>query len=200
MMTPGRTRAGRRGIGRRGIAALEFAIVVPVFVLLFVGIFETMRMLLVQDLLEFAAREASRSGMTGAAPPPGQTREDVIRDLVDDISSGLLEPAALTVSMVSYDSFTNIRQPEPFIDSNGNGRWNTGEPFTDVNGNCKWDPDQGTSGLGAGGHVVIYTLSYRDRPITGLFAEAVGRDRFNYEARVVVRNEPYQAGGAGPSC
>ena len=51
---------GRQGRGRRGAAAVEFAIVAPVFVLLIFGMIEYGRMIMVQQIITNAAREGSR--------------------------------------------------------------------------------------------------------------------------------------------
>jgi Flp pilus assembly protein TadG len=57
---------------RRGVAAVEFALVAPIFVALVFGIIEFGRMLTVQEILVNAAREGAR-----AATLPGETDAQV---------------------------------------------------------------------------------------------------------------------------
>jgi Flp pilus assembly protein TadG len=56
----GRTRFGARLLGERGAAAVEFALVVPLLILLFLGIVEFSQALQVQARLSAAAREGAR--------------------------------------------------------------------------------------------------------------------------------------------
>ena len=184
------TRAARR-LGNRGVSAIEAAFALPAVAIFAVGLFEFGRVLAVDNLLDHAAQAVSRAGVTGQAPPPGMTREQQLARLVGDRTFGLVDPATLEVEMVSYESFPVVRQPEPFIDLDGDGRWGAGEPFTDVNGNGQWDPDQGRPGSGRGGEVVLYAIRYADKPMTGLMAAVLGVQEFRYEARAAVRNEPF---------
>lgn len=48
--------------GRRGAAAVEFALVAPVFILFVFGLIEFGRMMMVQQILTNGAREAARRG------------------------------------------------------------------------------------------------------------------------------------------
>jgi Flp pilus assembly protein TadG len=65
-------RCCRKSSDRRGVAAVEFALVAPLFVALLLGIIEFGRMLMVQEILVNAAREGAR-----AAIQPGETDAQV---------------------------------------------------------------------------------------------------------------------------
>lgn len=178
---------------RRGVTALEFALVGPAFLLLVLGVVEVSRILSTQQLLDMAAREASRAGITGVAPEDGKTREQMVRAIVEEVVTPFLDPSRVTLELESYPGFQSIGKPEPFADLDGNRRRDANEPYTDVNGNGTWDEDQGRSGsAGSGGQVVIYRLGYENSPVTALFARAFNRDTVRYAARVVVRNEPFR--------
>ncbi|HYH37541.1 MAG TPA: TadE/TadG family type IV pilus assembly protein [Azospirillum sp.] len=171
--------------GRRGSTALEFGLLAPVLILLAVAFFEYGVRLAIQASLDFAAREASRVGITGAPPPAGTTREAQLVSVARQAVMPYVDASKVDVRMLAYDSPGDIGKPEPFTDLNGNGRWDRGEPFTDVNGNGVWDVDRGRSGAGASAQVAVYRLSYAGTPLSGLFPAA------SYEARIVVRNEPF---------
>lgn len=61
-----RWRGGSRRDERRAAAAVEFAIVLPLLVLLLFGIWEVGRMVQAQQLVSNAAREGARAASTGA--------------------------------------------------------------------------------------------------------------------------------------
>ena len=62
----------RKRSTRRGVAAVEFALVAPLFFTLILGIIEFGRMMMVQEILVNAAREGAR-----AAILPGETDAQV---------------------------------------------------------------------------------------------------------------------------
>lgn len=63
-IVPSRGLSGRR---RRGAAVVEFAIVVPIFILLVFGMIEFGRMVMVHQLLAGAAREGARQAIVNGA-------------------------------------------------------------------------------------------------------------------------------------
>jgi hypothetical protein len=173
---------------QRGNAAVEFALIGPLLVLLIVGSFELAVTLLVGGSLESAVLAASRYGVTGYSDGT-VSREDRIRAIIDERTMGLIDLERTTIDTVIYPSFSDIGRPEPFTDSNRNGKRDTGESFTDINGNGKWDQDMGRSGAGASGDVVLYRVSYETRTFSRLLEPILGR--ILHRATVAVRNEPY---------
>ncbi len=67
---------------RRGAAAVEFAIVAPVFFLFVFGIIEYGRMVMVQQVLTNASREGARIGVLD--PPTGQTSLPLVTSTVNN--------------------------------------------------------------------------------------------------------------------
>jgi len=197
-----------RAVRRRGAAALETAAALPFLVLLLTATADYAWLALVQHQMGHAARAASRFGITGLAdaqPVPGAVplvemcqgnsgegpRLDRIRAVVAMNAGTVLKPAELCLALSAYEGFQSVGLPEPLADINGNGRHDAGEAFTDVNGNGGWDADQAVPSPGSSAAVAVYTLRYVTRPLTGL-TPGLGRDRrLLFEARVVVRNEPF---------
>ena len=173
---------------RRGVSTIEFAILGPLTITLLVGILELGVVFLVSGSLENAVLASSRFGITGNAPD-GVTREDVIRDLIEENTFGLVDQEEVLIETIVYDNFSDIGRPEPFADANGDGQWNDGESFTDVNGNGQYDTDVGLAGLGGAGDIVLYKINYRINTMTAMF------DPFfrtiDHSAAVAVRNEPF---------
>ncbi len=189
---------GRLRRRRDGSTLLEFAFVAPVLVLMLFGGMEVGMIFFADSLLEGGLREAARFGLTGALPPTG-TREEHIVEVVNDNGAGVVWIDETNVATLVYPNFTSIGEPEPYTDINGNGVHDAGEPFTDINCNSQWDPDMGKAGLGHGGEVVLYSISYELELMTGLLAPLLGDNgKFPLAASVVVRNEPFDDGD--PSC
>jgi Flp pilus assembly protein TadG len=101
---------------RRGAAAVEFAIVAPVFFLLVFGMIEFGRMVMVQQVITNASREGARiavlDGTTGAEvlaavddylSPANLTGADVTVDPTEPSTAGYGEPVTVTVSIPFAD-------------------------------------------------------------------------------------------------
>ena len=173
---------------RRGVSAVEFSLLGPLAITMLIGIVELGMVFLVSGSLENAVLTSSRFGITGGAPD-GVTREDIIRDLIDRNTFGLVDQADVTIDTIVYDNFSDIGRPEPFADANGDGQWNEGETFTDVNGNGQFDTDVGLVGLGGPGDIVLYRVQYRINTMTALFDPFF--HNIEHSAAVAVRNEPF---------
>ncbi len=184
---------------RDGSAALEFAYAFPIIVLAVVGLLELSMIMFVSAMMEGGLRDASRFAITGNVPVdangvPTTTREQIILDVVNDRTLGLLNLTLSDIHMRVYDSFGQVGQPEPLIvDLNGNGRFDLGDSYTDINGNGQWDEDMAAVGTaGASGDVVAYDLVVDWPLLTPLLAPFIGQNGLiKLGASVAVRNEPY---------
>ncbi|MGI4850869.1 MAG: TadE/TadG family type IV pilus assembly protein [Janthinobacterium lividum] len=117
-----------------GTTLLEFAILAPVFILLMFGTIHMGMMMVIQNALEAAVREASRYGVTGASQT-NMTRGDsilqVIRNTAIQYSGGIIKTNDLVVTVSAYPNLVNV--------SADNGQ---------------------TGSYGTGGQAVLYKLSY----------------------------------------
>lgn len=162
-----------RGIGRLlrrtrhcqdGTATIEYAFLAPVLFILAIATFETVMFLSVKTLIDAGAREASRFGLTGEQVP-GMTREARIRQIVEQKAGPLVNPAALSVEITSYNSFDEL-----------------------INAGA---PDPGIAGAGVGQQVVVYEVSYLQPVMTPFLNKVTGLSNLLQHARVVVQNEPF---------
>jgi len=177
-------------VGDAGKAIVEFALVAPIFLGITLSIFEFSGIMFVQTLLEGGAREASRYGLTGQTPE-GISREAMILQIVSENSFGIIDVDELEMTTSVYGDFSDVGQPEPFTDENGNDAYDEGETYTDVNGNGGWDDDMGAAGLGGPGEVVVYEMTY-DWPIMIPWFEPFFGDHVTLQANIGVRNEPFE--------
>jgi Flp pilus assembly protein TadG len=173
-----------------GSAAVEFSFTAPLLIATIVGIMEFSMILFLNAVLEGSLRDAARFGITGFTPT-GVNREDVIIDKVQSATMGLVPITAANITTLAYSDFSEVGQPEPYIDDNpANGSYDPGESFTDVNGNGQWDADMGTPGLGGACAVVVYRVETEWSLMLGLLASSIGQD-ITLTASTAVRNEPY---------
>lgn len=184
--------AFRRLIGcRSGVSAIEFALAAPPALLAACGVIDISMVMFVSTLAEGGLREASRLGITGYAPV-GVSRQDRILQVLSEHTIGLIDMATTDVAFRVYRGFEDIGKPEPYVDANGNGSYDTGESFNDINGNGVWDADMGAAGVGGPGDVVVYTMSYDWTVLTPLVASLFGdHGKIRMNASVAVRNEPW---------
>lgn len=192
---------------QRGTASLEMVFAIPVLLLLLGAAIDFAFFGLVNHQLGYAARVASRWGITGQKPvsidenvipvkwcgagaTPTDTRVTFMRQLIAGSLGSILRADNVCIAVLSYTGgYSKIGDPEPYIDVNGNKAYDNGEPYTDINGDGSWSMDQGGASLGVGGDVTVYSLRYTTTQFSGLTPGLP--EKLNFEARIVARNEPY---------
>lgn len=176
---------------RSGAALVEFAILAPVLVSLVIGLLEFSLFFVAKMTIESAVGEAARLGITGRLAG-AETREEAIRVTLDARAGTLLDVAQLQLETLVYPDFSSIGQPEPWVDDNGNGRFDAGERYSDLNGNGQWDEDMGVPGAGGPNSIVLYRATYRWRFFTPLIRAFFPPDgSVDIVATTAVRNEPF---------
>lgn len=149
--------------GRKAVAAIEMALLLPVFFLMLVGIIEMSLIFTAQQLLENAAFNASRTAKTGYTGA-GQTQmQTVMQVLTQELQSygTFIDASKITLTSNAYSNFGSV----------GVG---------------------GTSGLGAAQQVVVYTVSYPWSLVTPMMSGIIGTQGIvTLTSKIVVRNEPY---------
>lgn len=184
-------RLARLWRGRRGVTAVEFALIAPVCFTLVCIFIDLSMVMFITNVMEGGLREASRYAITGYIEA-GKTREQKIAEIVQEHSYNFIKPEDITIVYKVYPSFADIGKPEPFVDQNSNGKYDSGEPFTDVNNNGQWDADMGKAGVGGPGDIVAYIVSYKWTLWTPLAAQLwPNNGTVTLSATVAVRNEPY---------
>jgi len=97
---------------QRGQAIVEFAFLAPIFIALLAAVLEFSGIMFVQAILEGAAREASRYGITGQLPE-NVSREEQILAIVEDNTYGIVDMDELQMETLVYDDFGDIGEPSP---------------------------------------------------------------------------------------
>jgi hypothetical protein len=174
---------------QEGTTVIEFALAAPIVLALLGGLFEVTRVLFLSALLEWSMADASRFGVTGQEGTDEISREQLIANIVEDRTLGLVDMEDANLETLVYPNFQSIGQAEDFDDENGNGLFDDSEGFTDTNGNGEWDEDMGLEGVGNADAVVLYRVTYDVTPATPFAESLLGR--FTLVSTAAVRNEPF---------
>ena len=151
---------------RQGVAALEFAIVGPVFIVFIFAMMDAGWMLTVDLALTNGVQEAGRLGSLGTLPATG-SREAAIKDLLIKRGGGLLKTANLTVDMTVFGS--------------GSAKDYASRTASTVK----------TVGAGGSRQLVQYHVTYVQELLTPIgMMYAIGNS-VSHDATILVQNEPF---------
>lgn len=180
-----------------GSSLLTFAFIGPIFILLTLVSFELGLLLVIQNALNGAAREAGRYGIVenpaaGAGVTRSQAIDAKVKELAVEYSGGIIDASKLKSSIYSYASLGNINEPEPFVDANGDGIHQPLESFTDLNGNGSWDAGNGAAGSGGQGQAVVYELSYPFTSVAPMFDTFLAN--ITLKGRTIIVNDLFSGG------
>jgi len=179
----------------QGGPAIEFALIMPALFLITFGALEMGLMLFNMATIEGALKDASRYGATGQSyGAPSMNRASAILSTFRSKVVGPVDVNSIVISTKVYQSFNDVRQPEPFTDINANGHYDAGEPYTDLNSNSQWDEDRGTAGAGNAGQIVEYRIDYDWKVLTPLLGPILAPKtdgKLPLSVSIVVRNEPF---------
>lgn len=151
---------------RRGIAASEFGVLFPAFLLAAIGVVEIGWQMTVAAALDRATLRAGRFGMTGQAAPAGapagmSCRSQSIPWLISNSTGGVLRPERLSVTLGAAASAARLGEPP-------------------------------VPGPGLGGEVVTYTVTYAQPFLSGAWLALVGApEEIVHRASLVVKNEAF---------
>ncbi len=171
----------------QGATLPEFAVVLPVFLLLMFGIFDIGQGIYVQSVLQGAVQNAGRD----AGLESGASQKDAIDQRVRDQLQPLIQNATYTIERANYQTFSDVGRPEDFTDTNGNEKYDPDECFVDENGNNTWDSDVGKGGLGSANDVVLYTVSVTYDRLFPLWKLIDGSPHNTVSAATTMRNQPF---------
>ena len=135
----------RLKLGDRGVAAVEFALMAPVFVGMLYGFLDFAQWSYVRAAASGALEQVARSSGVGGPTVDPRVFELQVETLIKNVS----DSATFVWDKKSYYQFTGVGQPEKLTDDkNANGRYDTGDCWEDSNPNLIYDATQGTSGVG----------------------------------------------------
>ena len=173
---------GRFGRNRRGSAAVEFALIAPIFIALLFAILETSMMFFAGQSLQTINENAARLIQTGQAQTAYKSVTDYLNNVICKPTPILFACVptngtsnAISVDVKSYSSFNNVNISSQIVNKN-------------------FDTSTLSYSLGGSCDVVVARLFYK----WPLFVTGLGYDISNLNgsqrllvATAVFRNEPY---------
>lgn len=183
-------RARDLGRNQRGLAAVEFALTAPLFLLLLMGAFDFSWQFYAKQVLQGAVAKAARDSTLESNAGSQSALDAKVRAEVQKVFA----KATVTFTRKVYDSFDQVGKPEPFKDKNGNNSYDSGECFEDINGNGSWDADRGKAGNGGADDVVLYTASMEFKRVLPVWKMLGQSQSTTLTQTTVLRNQPYRAG------
>lgn len=173
-----------------GAALTEFALIIPVLLMLLMGAFDAGHRLYARSILQGAVQKAARD--TGLEGGTLTTRQATIDTKVRSQLLKIHRSATITIDRRAYRDFANAAAPsETFTDTDSDGVCAGGEPFDDINRNGVRDTDIGIAGQGGAEDAVVYTVRMQYDSVTPVSGLIGINDQVDMTARTVLRNQPY---------
>lgn len=168
-----------------GVAALEFALVAPVFLVLLMGMLNVGQVAYGTAVLNGAVQKAARDSTLEGA---NTAQADAI---VKNLAAPVLPGATFVSRRTNYYDFADIGRAERFNDQNNNGTCDNSESYIDENRSGQWDRDIGRGGNGGASDVVVYTVEATFQPVfrIPLMPDQWGRKVLT--ASAIKKNQPF---------
>lgn len=173
----------------RGIAATEFALIAPVFILLIMGLFDMAHMTYARATFDGIVQRAARASSLETANTAAA--DNMVFSNVKTLLPGILR-SDLTTNRMSYYDFADIKRPEKLEeDANNNGNCDAGDKYLDENNNNRFDRDIGKDGNGGAGDVVMYTATVEYKPVFRIPFMPSAWNKRTLTATAVKKNQPF---------
>ena len=170
-----------------GVTAVEFAIVLPIFLTFMVGMFDAGYFLYNRVQLDGAVAKAARDSSLESNIGNGAEEVD---DQVKALMGIAAHSADFEFKRQSFSKFSSAKRMEPWNDTNGNKKCDNGEPYEDMNNSSTWDRG-GKAGQGGAKDVVVYevTMTYeRLFPTENIFGIP---NTATLKTKTLIANQPY---------
>ncbi len=173
----------------RGATIVEFAIILPVFVMMLMFLFDTGYYIFASSVLGGEVNAVGRNSTLETATDANRT--DLDQQLEAQVRR-LVSAGQMNFKRVAYKSYGRAQaKAESFNDANNNGVCDNGESFDDANRNGTRDLDSGVESGGGARDVVIYTATLRYERIFPI-ATMLGWDKnVSISSSTILRNQPF---------
>lgn len=193
-----RTFLRRLRYDQSGASVVEFAIVMPVFLILTTGALDLGHTVYTKSVLEGAVQKAARDSSLESGADT--TRQTAIDQALKDTVLQIQPFATVQITRKSFKDFSTAKSSkETFVDADKNGTCDHGETYVDSNKSGAWDTDSGKDGQGGAKDITIYTatMTYQ-RLLPTMTLLGMSRD-VTMSARNVIANQPYSDQIAAPT-
>lgn len=170
---------------QQGAAAMEFAMIAPIFITMIMGILDFGQWAYARAELTGAVQQAARSSTM-------ETADTTVADNMVRSFMGVIAPnVSVSSTRSNYYDFTDVGRAEKWNDTNNNGTCDNSETFVDENESGDWDPDIGRTGNGGASDVVVYSVT---ATYTSPFAVPFFPQSWNQrtlKTSTTLKNQPY---------
>nr|WP_281372452.1 TadE/TadG family type IV pilus assembly protein [Novosphingobium hassiacum] len=170
---------------REGSTIVEFAFVMPIFMLVIIGCLDVGQMVYGIGVLDGAVEKAARDSTLETGDT--SIADGKVRDVIGEVLPG----AIVSSTRESYYAFSDVGRPERWNDANNDGNCSTGETYVDENGNGSWDSEIGESGNGGANDVVVYKVTVRYDPVFAIPLVPLNWNTREISSTTVHRNQPF---------
>lgn len=187
---------------KRGVSAVEFALVAPVFITMIIGGLDLGYQAYARSVLQGALNDVAR---TGSLEGPdlhcsGETTEAQIACAVEERSDTVARNATYDFEIKSYYEFSGVGRGEKLVtDYNNNGRYDEGDCFQDMDENGQFDEVAGREGIGGADDVVFYDVTLTMPRLLPMASLLGWSNEYKIRATTAVRNQPYTRQSVPPT-
>lgn len=178
-------------LDRRGAAAVEFALVLPLFLMTLFGIFDYGMQFYGKHVLQGAVSQSARNSTLETHLDDQDDLDDVVKARVHQIFAG----AELQFKRRAYLTYEDVGKAERIIHKsapgNSNDRLDPGECFIDANGSGQWEADRGRIGNGGPDDIVFYEVTMEFDRMFPFWALVGQPQKAEMTASTLLRNQPY---------
>lgn len=184
------TAAGRRLLAAcRGVAAVEFALIAPITLVLLMGLADLAFEAYAQAVLTGAVQKAGRDNTLQMNASQGDTLDAAVESAVRAVVPNP-QFNARSVRRLSFDDYASI-SGEPFVDGDGDGKCDHGEMYTDLNQDGSWTAQLGQSNQGGASDVTRYTVTVTYNRLFGIASIIGWSNAVTLSATTILKNQPY---------
>lgn len=191
-----RLRFGPLGRDQRGVSAIEFGLVAPMFIGVLMATFDLGFGVYTKAVLQGSVEEASRKASlenTQWTDIENKVKGQIIAVIP---SSDPSTDISFSLDPKVYEDYDDLILPEEFVDTNSNGIRNTGECYMDRNNNRQYDTNVGIAGRGGAQDVISIKASVTYKRVFPLWALMGQSQNQVIEASTYLRNQPFGAQAA----
>jgi Flp pilus assembly protein TadG len=180
----------------RGISAVEFALVGPMFISVLMATFDLGFGVYTKAVLQGAIEQASRSASlenTQWASIETKVKNQILAVIP---SSDPSTDISFNLDQRAYEDYDDLIMPEQFVDTNSNGTRQAGECYVDRNNNRQYDTNVGVADRGTANDVISIKASVTYKRVFPLWALTGQSQDQLIEASTYLRNQPFGAQAA----
>lgn len=173
----------------RGATIVEFAIIVPVLLMMMMFLFDTGFYFYARSILGGEVQAAGRASSLETAT---EANQEALNETVRTAVKRLVRNGEVDFTRTAYKNYARAQATaERFSDANGDGHCNNNEIFDDENGNKIWDRDAGVVGQGGAKDVVVYTATLEYDRLFPMATLLGWNNRVSITASTLLRNQPF---------